>query len=181
MTGRATSLRRVRVVGNSGAGKTWFAARLAARLDVLHLELDAIFWDAGWTQRDPDQARALLAGVLAGPAREGWVADGNWNRRLDGALDDADAVVWLDYSRWVVMPRVVRRTVWRALTRRRLWHGNRERLSTLLRREPEENIVLWAWTAHDDYRRHYAEVTAAGAPVIRFGSPRAARRWLAAL
>jgi hypothetical protein len=34
------------------------------------------------------------------------------------------------------------------ITRRELWSGNRERLSSLLSRDPEENIVLWSWTQY---------------------------------
>lgn len=177
----STPPRRVRVVGNSGAGKTTYAHALARRLGLPQLELDAVFWDAGWVLRDRDEALALVADFLRGPGRDGWVADGNWNDALAGALDAADTVVWLDFSRRVVMGRVLRRTVGRALLRRELWHGNRERLGRLLDRDPEENIVLWSWTEHEAYRTRYSALAAAGAPVVRLRGPRAARRWLEAL
>jgi len=169
---------RVRVVGNSGAGKTTFARALAGRLGVPHLELDAVFWDAGWTKRDVDEARALIATFLAQPeARKGWVADGNWTSVLGGALDGVETYVWLDYPRRVVMPRVVRRTVRRGVTRTELWHGNREDLRSLLSRDPHQNIVLWAWTAHRPARERYGAL-AQSEHVIRLRSPREARRWL---
>ncbi|MCL2463951.1 MAG: toxin [Micrococcales bacterium] len=174
-----SGLRRVRVVGCSGAGKTTFATALATRIGVPRVELDAVFWDAGWVQRDPDQARELLAAFLAGPGRDGWVADGNWNHLLRGALDGAEQVVWLDLPRRVVVWRVLRRTVWRGVTRRELWHGNRERLTNLLRCDPEQNIVRWAWTAYPGYRRKYTALIATGAPVVRLTTARAARHWLA--
>lgn len=173
--------RRVRVVGNSGAGKTTFARALAHRLGVPHRELDEVFWDAGWVKKDGDVARAILREFLDG-SPGGWVVDGNWTQMRAGLAEDVDVLVWLDYPRWVVMPRVVRRTLARGLLRRELWHGNREDLRSLARREPEDNIVLWAWTNHDVYREQYRREAASGeVPVVRLRHPREARRWLAAL
>jgi len=167
------------VVGNSGAGKTTFARDLAGRLGVPALELDAIFWDAGWTKRDPDEARGAIRDALAG-APDGWVVDGNWTSRVGDTLDGAEAWVWLDYSRRVVLPRVVRRTLRRGVTRAELWHGNREDLRSLLSRDPHTNIVAWSWTAHRPTRERYAEL-ARTEPVIRLRTPREARRWLDAV
>lgn len=173
--------RRVRVVGNSGAGKTTFARALACRLGVPHRELDEVFWGPGWVTKDPDVARGILRDFLDG-APDGWVVDGNWNDARQGLADDADAVLWLDYPRPVVMARVLRRTVARAVLRRPVYHGNRESLTSLLRTDPEQNIVLWAWTEHAAYRERYRRLAASGeVPVVRLPSPRAARRWLASL
>jgi adenylate kinase family enzyme len=173
--------RRICVVGNSGAGKTTFARRLARRLGVPHVELDALNHRAGWTQAPDDEFAAELRARLAG-APDGWVVDGNYRSRIGHVLQP-DTCVWLDYPRRVVMARVVRRTVGRGLLRRELWNGNRERLSSLLRRSPEDNIVLWAWTQHERYRRDYATASAAdvGAEWVRLRGPREAERWLAAL
>lgn len=174
-------LRRIRVVGNTGSGKTTFAARVAAALDVPHLELDAVFWDAGWTKRDLDEAHALIR-AFVGSSPDGWVTDGNWASQLHGLLQDPDAFVWLDFPRRTVMSRVVRRTVWRGLRRTELWHGNREDLRSLLRRDPDQNVVLWSWTRHEHYRLRYTALAAESPiPVIRLRSPREASRWLATL
>lgn len=172
--------RKVRVVGNSGAGKTTFARALAARLGVAHRELDEVFWGPGWTRTDEDVARGRLQDFLTS-STGGWVVDGNWNSARRGLADDADVVVWLDYPRRVVMSRVVRRTLARALLGRTTYHGNRESVRALLRTDPEENIVLWAWTQHHAYRDRYLSLSASGTvPVVRLATPRAARRWLAA-
>ena len=172
-------MRRVRVVGTSGSGKTTFARRLAEALDVRHLELDAVFWDADWTRRDAAEAQALIRAFVA--ESDGWVADGNWHARLDDLLEDADTVVWLDYPRRIVMQRVVRRTLSRGLGRTELWHGNRENLANLLRPDRERNVVLWAWTSHATNRTRYeAAQRESAVPLVRLRSPREAEVWLAA-
>ncbi len=168
--------RRIRVVGTSGSGKTTYARELSRVLGLPHRELDEVFWGPGWTHRDRGLAHAELRELDAGP---GWVVDGNWQSARGQLLENADLVVWLDYPRAVVMSRVVRRTARRVLTREELWHGNRERPRFLLRTDPEENIILWAWHSHADNRAHYQERAAVGdVPVVRLRSPRAARRWL---
>jgi len=183
MRGVEASARRIKVVGNSGAGKTTFARELARRLDVPHLELDEAFWGPGWQPADAADGRAAVGRFLTTPeAGRGWVVDGNWNAKLGESLTGLEAVVWLDFPRRVVMARVLRRTLARAVLRLELWHGNRERWSSLVRRDPEENIVLWAWTQHDEYRAQYLRLAADGSiPVIRLRHPREARRWLQAV
>ena len=177
--------RRIRIVGTSGSGKSRLAVQLAADLGLPRLELDAVFWDAGWTYRPLDEARGIVRDFMDRHP-DGWVIDGNWTSRLQGLLDPGtpggpDAVVWLDHSRAVVMTRVIRRTLRRGILREELWHGNRERPSSWLRRDPGENIVRWAWTQHPVQRRRMAERVAAGWPVVRLSGQRAVDRWRAGL
>lgn len=177
--------RRLRVLGTSGAGKSRLAAAISDVLGVPRLELDAVFWDADWTYRDLGEAQALVRRfVEANPG--GWVIDGNWTSRLGGILDPgtaggADTIVWLDHSRPVVMGRVVRRTIRRGLLREELWHGNRERPSSWVKRDPQENIMLWSWTQHPTMRRRMESRIAAGWPVIRLSRQRDVDAWLDSL
>ena len=176
--------RRVRVVGTSGAGKTTLAARAGARLGLPLLEVDAVVHREGWrtaTQMELDEALAAFLGSPA--AAGGWVMDGNYWSRLSAVTDTADTVVWLDYPRRLVMARLLRRTLGRVLTRRTLWNGNRERVRNLLRREPLDNILVWAWTQHAGYRERYTALAAADGERtwVRLRRPRDARRWLAGL
>ena len=177
--------RRIRVVGTSGSGKSTLAAEIARRLSLPRLELDEVFWDAGWQYRDLAQAHARIDAFVAAHA-DGWVIDGNWTSRLEGRLEpgvDAgpDVVVWLDHPRAVVMSRVIRRTVRRGVLREQLWHGNRERPSSWLSRDPHENIVLWAWFNHEPLRERMLSKTQEGWPVVRLGGQRAVRAWIRSL
>ena len=48
------------VVGATGSGKSTLARRAAAKLGAVYVELDELFWDAGWTQATPDVFRARV-------------------------------------------------------------------------------------------------------------------------
>lgn len=148
-------MRRVLVMGTSGSGKTTTARRLAAKLDVPHVELDAIYHQPGWTELPRDEFRVR---VTAATEADGWVIDGNYSDVRDLVLAGADAVVWLDLPRWLVMRRVITRTLHRAITRQVLWNGNREPLTNLYRWAPEKNIIRWAWTRHPTYAKKYGDV-----------------------
>lgn len=149
-------MRRVSVVGNSGSGKTTLAGALAAALGVEHVELDGIFHLPGWTEPTRDEFRQRVAERL--DAADGWVACGNYSAvREDVVWARADTIVVLDLPKAVVMRRVVRRTLRRALTREELWNGNREPWTNLYRLDPEQNIIRWSWTRHGVYRERYAE------------------------
>lgn len=165
------------MVGNAGAGKTVLAARLARRLGVAHIELDAIFHLAGWQELPEDDFRAR---VSAATAADGWVVDGNYTAVRDIIWARADTVVWLDLPRRLVMRRVIGRTLSRIVLRRRLWNGNRERLRNLASLDPEQSIIRWSWVKHAEYRRRYAAAMAdsrwSQLRFVRITSTRAAER-----
>jgi len=173
--------RRFCVVGNSGSGKTHLARRLAERLDLPHLELDALNHRPGWQEAPVDEFRVEVRRALdAHEANHGgWVVDGNYRSRISNVVD-ADTFVWLDYPRRVVAPRVIRRTLGRLVLRRELWNGNRERWRALVNRDPAENIVLWSMVQHGAYRRSYERASAndPDATWVRLRTPRQAERWL---
>ena len=174
-------MQRICVVGNSGSGKTHLARRLAARLQLPHVELDALNHRAGWQEAPLEEFRAELEAVLREheDRHGGWVVDGNYRSRV-GDLLAPDTYVWLDHPRRVVLQRVLRRTLGRVVGRRELWNGNRERWRNVLDPDPRENIVLWSWTKHEHYRQAFGARSAqdTGARWVRLRHPREVERWL---
>jgi adenylate kinase family enzyme len=93
---------------------------------VPFVELDAIHHQAGWTELDATELRRRVEPIVT---RDRWVVDGVYRSKLgDLVLERADTVVWLDLPRRVWLPRLVRRTILRAVLRQELWNGNRETL-----------------------------------------------------
>src|ERR1700735_3793292 len=150
-------MRRVAVVGNSGWGKTTFAAELARRIGAPHLELDSVFHQPGW---EPLATGEVRGRVGAFTVAERWVVDENYSKVQDLVWPRADTVVWLNPPRHRVMRRIVWRTLRRVFSRAQLWNGNREPWGNLFRVDPEKSVVAWAWTRHRIVRARYPQAQA---------------------
>jgi adenylate kinase family enzyme len=171
---------RISVVGTAGSGKTTVAREIARRLELPHVELDALFWEPDWTEAAPDVFRDRVALALSG-AR--WVADGNYSKARDIVWGRADTVVWLDYAFAVSMGQLVWRTARRCLTHEELWSGNRESWRKAFC--SRESILVWAMQTRGKGRRNYPVLLSSPAhahlALIRLRSPRQTRAWLASL
>lgn len=99
-------MRRVLVVGGPGAGKTTFAARLAASLALPVIHLDFHFWRPGWKLPDLMEWRDQVIALAALPE---WVMDGNYSNTYDIRMPRADSLIWLDHPRATCMRRVLLR------------------------------------------------------------------------
>lgn len=99
-------MQRVLIIGSPGAGKSTVSGALATRAGLPLHHLDRMHWLPGWIERDREEGRAELAGVLA---QDSWIIDGNYGSSLPLRLERADTVVWLDYPTRVCVARVVKR------------------------------------------------------------------------
>ena len=122
------------------------ARAVAARIDIPHVELDALHWGPNWTCPPRLEFRALVARALS---RESWIVDGNYSKVRDIIWVRADTIVWLDYSLPVTLWRLTRRTLRRLAKREVLWNGNREswRQQFLSRRIALFVVMANAWSA----------------------------------
>jgi hypothetical protein len=169
-------MHRINVVGMSCAGKSTLARAIAGRLDVAHVELDALYWEGGWTPASDEVFRARVADALAADA---WVADGGYKVARDIIWGRADTVVWLDYPLRVILPRYARRTVGRLRSGQEFWPGtgNRETIRNVLRRDG----LLWFILRHHAGKRRRTAKRLAARPdlrQVRLRSPRETERWL---
>jgi adenylate kinase family enzyme len=171
---------RIVVVGTTGSGKTTLSCQLAQRLYTPQVELDSLFWGPNWTPVSVKVFRQRTAEALSGDA---WVADGNYNKVRDIVWQRATTLVWLDYPLSVILGRLIRRTLRRAISQERLWSGNRERLREAF--FGRESLLLWALRSHYRHRRQYPSVLGeseyAHLHVIRLRSPQETREWLATI
>ena len=160
----------------SGAGKSTAARRIAGRLGLEFHEMDALAIGPGWST--PTDFVPTMQRIIARP---GWVID-SWGYEAvrDLLWAAADAVVWLDYPRRVVLPRVVRRSVRRTVTAERIFGGNRETVTSWFRR----SHPVWHAVRTFGYRRDYLATRTAATPhltVVRLRGPAEFERWFAEL
>lgn len=176
--------RRIAVLGNSGSGKSTLARTLSGRLGLPYIELDALNWRAGWKAlsiEEPEGWSRLVAEAIRG---EAWVTDGNYSKgALPHILPRATDVIWLDYTRAVIMARLLRRSFRRAISGEELWPGtgNREEFRRWL---DKDHPIRWSWDTYASANARRAALFAgpalAHARTHRFRSPAETRRWLAA-
>ncbi len=172
-------MQRINVVGTSCSGKTTLARSIAAKLNMQHVELDALFWGPGWTAVPKETFRARVATALAG---DNWVADGGYSPVRDLIWSRNDTVIWLDYPMRTVIRRWARRTLSRLRSREEFWPGtgNRERLGHIVGRD---SLLWWILSTHRR-RRHTMAAQLIARPdlcQVRLRSPAQAKRWLEAL
>jgi adenylate kinase family enzyme len=174
-------MERIVVVGPPGSGKTTVARAISDVMALPYTELDALWWGPNWSEAGQDEFTRRVDPITQ---KDHWVLDGNY---FDAGAPDviwprADTMVWLELPRWRTVPRVVRRTFARGITRAELWAGNRESLHLIFR---PDSIVRHAVRAHPLYNQRYRELRADPAFTnlawVRLTTPAEVRRWVSSL
>ena len=177
--------RRIVIIGNSGSGKSTLAGALSTKFGVPHIELDALNWQPDWkalSTEEPERWSRMVGEAVAG---DGWITDGNYSKgAMPQILPRATDLIWLDYSRSVIMTRVLRRSLFRALSGQELWPGtgNREEFRRWLNKD---HPIRWTWDTHHsaNARREarFSDPTLEHARKHRFTDPAETRHSLAHL
>jgi adenylate kinase family enzyme len=172
-------MRRVVVFGTTGSGKSWLAAKLAARHRLRLIELDGLYWGRDW---EPAPLELFRYRVENETRDSDWIVVGIYGQVRDLTWGAADTLIWLDLPFPLVFWRLFWRTIRRAVTRENLWAtGNTESLvRTFFTRQ---SILLWAIRTHRKNRRRFLRDTAdwgKDKKVVRLTSAREVERFLAA-
>ena len=83
-------MRRILILGCSGAGKTHLAQRLASIRGLPVIHLDQHFWRPNWVEPDKAEWADQVEQLIQGPA---WIMDGNYGGTLPARLMSADTVI----------------------------------------------------------------------------------------
>jgi len=138
-------MERILIIGCGGAGKSTLARSLGEKLGIPVVHLDQLWWKPGWIESNRDEFDEKLAVALDKPQ---WIMDGNFNRTLQTRLGKCDTVIYLDFSRWVCLFRVIYRVVTNlGKTRPDMTPGCKERLNF--------DFVKWIWGFNAKNRERY--------------------------
>jgi adenylate kinase family enzyme len=173
---------RICVIGVTGSGKSLLAEKLANRLGLEYIELDALYWKPGWVESDDDEFRARVRAATCTP---GWVVAGNYRKVRDITWPRAQVVIWLDYPFLLVLGRLWSRTWQRWWTKELLWGTNYERLLPHFRLWSKESLFNWLVQSYGRHKRQYPRLLASPEyshlVVYRFRQPGDTEDWLGAL
>lgn len=175
-------MQKIIIIGPSGAGKTTLARQIAGIINVPHYELDSFYHLENWHQADAQDFRTK---VFTLAAQDGWIFCGNYFSKLGIEFwRKPDMLIWCDYPLWLVLPRLVRRTLRRAIRKETLWNNNTE--SLLKSVFTKDSVIFWmlsTWRAHK--KRHHQlfldQSQFPGVQLIRLRHPRQANRLLETL
>ena len=107
-----TTVQRILVIGNCGAGKSTFSKRLGALTGHPVIHLDQYYYKSNWRAPEAEEWKATVARLSARPS---WIMDGNYRSTLTIRIDRADTVIFLDASTATCLWRITKRTLtyWR--------------------------------------------------------------------
>lgn len=161
---------KIVVVGVSAAGKSTFSRRLAEKLQLPLILMDAIMWKPGWEYiGDEDVVRKLDLFSQ----QDKWIIEGYVSSDARTFLfDRADTIIYLDYSPLVCAWRYIKR-----------WWKHRRTPRPELEGSPEKfsfKFLKLVWTKGEAISLDkYLETVVPQSKIITLRSPQEAEKFLA--
>lgn len=128
-------MKKILIIGSSGAGKSTFARRLSAATCLPVVHLDRLFWNPGWVETPKDEWHERVEKILR---EDRWIMDGNFSGTLDMRIAASDTVIFLETPRLVCIYRILKRVVlYRPGSRPDMAEGCHERFNW--------EFLKWVW------------------------------------
>lgn len=152
---RISIMKKINVIGTTGSGKSTFAKALADRIDCPYIQMDQLFWKPNWVESTDDEFMPKVKDAVSGDA---WVLDGNYSRTNDIKWENADAIIWVDFSYFRTLLQLFKRTIMRIITKQELWTGTGNRESFGKSFMSKKSIFVWFYKNYKTNKSRYSEL-----------------------
>ena len=173
-------MKRINVIGTSGSGKTHFSCRLARKLAIPHIEMDAVFWLPNWNYLGTEDFLVKLKSILE---EEAWVLDGNQSKTNSLKWQYVDTIVWLDFGFFHTLKQTLFRSFRRAYTKEEIWVGTGNCESFRRNFFSSDSVVLWMlrnyWKTKRKNATLFSSELANSVRLVHIQSPKEAEAFLA--
>ena len=167
------------LLGTTSSGKSTLSEKIAKKLELQLIELDAFHWVENWKPVPDSQ---FLSHVEQAINSERWVVAGSYHIARDVIWAKADLAIWLDYSFVRIFWQLTKRIFKRWWTQELLWGTNRENLWVHFKLWSTDSLYHWLfktyWKRKKEYPNLLSSPTFCHIKVLRFKSPKETEVWL---
>lgn len=100
-------MKKIVILGPSGAGKTTLAHGLGHTLKIKVFHLDRLFWQRGWKRKTWYERVEIVEQLIQ--QENTWIIEGSYLASFQPALQEADTIIFLDMAPLVCAIRVIKR------------------------------------------------------------------------
>lgn len=111
-------MKKIAIVGSSGAGKTTLAQKLSSTLNINAIYLDRLFWQRDWEKIPQDERIVILQHIIQ---EKQWIIEGTYINNLNKLhqieaadtliFEAADTIIFLDIHPFLCLLRIIRRSL----------------------------------------------------------------------
>lgn len=99
-------MQRIMVIGNCGAGKSTFSNRLSELVGLEIIHLDQYYYRPNWSGINSADWEKMIIELSS---KSNWIMDGNYGGTIDIRINNADTIIFLDYSSVICLWRITKR------------------------------------------------------------------------